>query len=124
MSDPYGPEVRRRFAAPVGAGAPPEGSRGWFTGEAQDPASGTRVRAYLRFRDAQVVGLRYEVFGCPHTIAALSWLAELVERRELRHLAVDLQGIAGALGVPAEKRGRLLVIEDALRAAGAAGGLI
>jgi NifU-like protein involved in Fe-S cluster formation len=124
MDDPYSAEVRRRFAAPLGAGRPPAGAAGWTSGSAEEPASGTRICVHLRQRAGRVEELRYEVFGCPHTIAALAWIAELVARGELRNLTIDLQGIAAALGIPPEKLGRLLAIEDAIRDAAGAKGLI
>jgi nitrogen fixation protein NifU and related proteins len=60
--------------------------------------------------------LRFEAYGCPHAIAAASRLTE-----QLTGCAVeaaehwDWRPLAAELALPAEKRGRLLVLEDALR---------
>lgn len=60
--------------------------------------------------------VRFQVYGCPHCIAAGSWLTERLagcRQEELR--TWSWQEAAAALEVPAEKRGRLLILEDAVR---------
>jgi hypothetical protein len=72
----------------------------------------------LRIADGIVKSARFSAYGCPHTVAVVAWLCD-----ELEGLRLD----AGTLGtpadwadrfdVPAEKLGRLLIVEDALRTA-------
>jgi hypothetical protein len=76
------------------------------------------VRFLLRLSDERVVEARYGTYGCPHTLATCEWLARSLEGRRLDALGMgDPIQWAQRLGVPAAKLGRLLVIEDALRAA-------
>ena len=117
MSDaaPYSAVVARLFAAAPGAGRPD--SPGWSVGEAMEPLTGTRVRVYLRAEAGQVSGCRYEVRGCPHTIAAMALAAERLPGRVAAGLDVDPTALAAELSVPAAKLGRLFVIQDAIRSA-------
>lgn len=71
---------------------------------------------------ARVVGpvireARFEVYGCPHCIAAGSWLSQRLVGATLDELrGWSWREAADALQMPAEKRGRLLILEDAVRA--------
>jgi hypothetical protein len=112
---PYAPLVARLFAELPGAGRP--AGPGWACGEAGEPLSGTRARVYLQAAAGQVVGCRYEVRGCPHTVAALALLASRLPGQALKGLDVDPAALARELGAPAEKLGRFFVIQDAVRSA-------
>lgn len=114
------PLVQRLFRTTPGAGAPPAGATGWRHGRAGRLSAEACVEVWLRpGEDGGLRELRYRVWGCPHTIATLGWLAERWPGG-----AIDTPPAGGPLGwqaaldVPTEKLGRLLVIEDALRAAG------
>ena len=70
-----------------------------------------------RVANGRVHALRFEAYGCPHCVAAGSWLTERLAgstRAELQ--AWSWREAAEALEVPTEKRGRLLILEDAVRA--------
>jgi nitrogen fixation NifU-like protein len=111
----YSPLVVNHFANPVGAGGWPEGAA---VGEAGSEEMGTRVRFALLVRDGAVTEARFQAFGCPHTIAAASWLAEHLKGQALdRAPPMPILDLGRLLEVPTEKLGRLLVVEDALRAA-------
>ena len=117
-ASPYGPQVAQLFAAAPGAGRPAAAERSrWHSGAAREPLSGTEVRVHLRLAAGRVAELRYEVRGCPHTIAACALLATELPGRSLGDLEVDPGALAARLGAPAAKLGRLFVIEDAIRAA-------
>jgi hypothetical protein len=111
--------VRQLFLGAPGGGAPPASGAGWHRGRAGSIANAAVVEVWLQLAaDGRVVALRYRAWGCPYTIAALAWLAQ----RWPGDLAAELPagGPAGwqaALGVPVERLGRLLIVEDALRAA-------
>jgi hypothetical protein len=124
--DPLAPRVRRLFAALTHAGeawgqpVPAAGGRvRRVSGEAGREQRGTRVRFMLQLDGPQLVEVRYRAYGCPHTLAACEWLAQRLE-------SGARDGIGGPadwaqqLQIPPVKMGRLLVIEDALRAALAA----
>lgn len=70
-----------------------------------------------RVADSFIKSVRFQAYGCPHCIAAGSWLSERLvgcTQDELQRLS--WREVAAALDMPAEKRGRLLILEDAVRA--------
>jgi hypothetical protein len=126
QSDPLPAPVRALFgqlrhaaeAGPVPCGP---GAR-LLQGEAGQERHGTRVRFSLCVRGERLTRVGFRAYGCPYTLAVCEWLAARLEGGggEPR-LAVQALGSpahwAAALQVPAERLGRLLVIEDALKAA-------
>ena len=98
----------------------PQGSvpSGIGRGRAGRRADGAEVSFELEIANGIVKSARFTAYGCPHTLAICAWLCDVLEGA-----AVD----AGAPGsptdwaqrfeVPTEKLGRLLIVEDALRAA-------
>jgi hypothetical protein len=119
------PQVRRLFASLKHAGEPPSDANGrgagelevrLIEGEAGCREHGTRVRFMLRLRGTQLIGARYYAYGCPHTLAACEWLAQRLEAGEMASIG-DPAHWCATLGVPIVKLGRLLVVEDALKAA-------
>ena len=120
MARTLSPLTRRYFLAPARVpefpeGVPPPEVR---HGRAGRQAEGTAVFFELRTGDGIVKSARFSAYGCPHTLAVVAWLCEVLEGRRRE------AGIPGApadwarqFEVPAEKLGRLLIVEDALRAA-------
>jgi NifU-like protein involved in Fe-S cluster formation len=91
------------------------------SGEAEDRTLGVWVRFQLQVGDGVIRAARFAAFGCPHTIAAADYAAERLEGARASELeAVDVRTIQLELGVPVEKLGKLLRIEDALAACGRA----
>ena len=85
-------------------------------GQAGDPEQGASVSLELRVPGKRVREARFQAFGCPHLIAAASWLCERLEGAERKDLCSwDWQEVADALDIPPAKYGRLLVLQDALR---------
>lgn len=87
------------------------------TGVAGKREQGVRFVVSARVAAERIVAVRFETYGCPHCIAVASWLSERLPGCS----QADLRGwswreAAAALQIPAEKRGRLLILEDALRA--------
>jgi cysteine desulfurase len=115
-----GPLARRYFLAPPRPVEFPDGttSGDFLQGAAGRESAGTRVFFELKIAGGIVRSARFNAYGCPHTVAVTAWLCETLE-------GVPLSGVApGApadwaekFAVPAEKLGRLLVVEDALRLA-------
>lgn len=66
----------------------------------------------------EVRAVRFLAFGCPHVIAVADWVANAAVGREAgRALPDSIHSLRERFGVPVEKTGRLLVIEDAWIAA-------
>ena len=117
----YTPEVVRRFDSPRRAGELQAGLPGLVSGEAEDRTLQVWVRFQLQVTDGAVRAARFAAFGCPHTIAAVGRVAEWLEGRLASDIGrLDIGMVEGELGVPTEKRGKLLRIEDALAACGRA----
>jgi cysteine desulfurase len=114
------PMTWRYFRAPPQLPRFPEGSApaGIRHGRAGRRAEGTEIYFELEIDGGIVKKARFTAYGCPHTLAVTSWLCEVVEgtRREAGPPGSPADW-AGKFDVPAEKLGRLLIVEDALRAA-------
>ncbi len=88
------------------------------SGEAGGPQEETWVRFHLLVAGDTVKDARFQALGCPHTVDVAGWLCgELRGRRRTALLPGTPAEWAQARAVPVEKLGRLLVVEDALRAA-------
>jgi hypothetical protein len=108
------PGVRRLFSSLRHTGAL-EGP-GVARGEAGREQRGTRVRFALRRSGSTIIEARFQAYGCPHTLAVCEWLAQRLEAGEGPQVGTPTEW-ARKLNIPAAKLGRLLVVEDALRAA-------
>lgn len=126
----YSPEVERRFQMPTHAGTLSHSSTragGQIAaGEAEDRTLNVWVRFEVQALDGLVTDTRFRAYGCPHTIAAASVVAERLIGRPVAQLGIDTAAIARELAVPKEKLGKLLRLEDAVadcarRLGGAAG---
>ncbi len=110
-------DVERLFRELPAGGAIPDGAGTVLRGEAGGPAEEVWVRFHLLVDGDIVKDARFEARGCPHTLATAAWLASgMPGRRRDDALRSGPRAWARTLGVPVEKLGRLLVIEDALRA--------
>ncbi len=118
----YSNEVLRRFEEPSGAGELFGRGPDVVPGAAGDFSRGTRVEFQFRLRGATIAACRFQAYGCPHVIAAASWMAEKAEGLALTDLSAEFSAlaVAEALDAPAEKLGPLLVVEDAFAATVAA----
>lgn len=114
-SEPYSPAVRTLFDTPAHAGCVAGGVAHYVEEQ------GVRLRLSAAVRGGLIDSLRHQVWGCPHLIAAAEAGCRKLEGEpaaSLLNFSVD--GLIAELGVPAEKTGRMLVFEDAVRALGAA----
>lgn len=112
----YNAEVRKRFVQPLHAGTIEPGE-GVLSAAAGSLEQGTRFVLFARVDDARIVDLKHRVYGCPHSIAAASLACEQLLGADLERLkAWSWREAEQPLQVPPEKRGRLLVLEDAVRA--------
>lgn len=87
------------------------------SGEAGGPREETWVRFHLLLAGDTVKDARFQAFGCPHTLDVAAWLCRELRGRTRGALPPGRPADwAASRSVPVEKLGRLLVIEDALRA--------
>ncbi len=113
IQDPYSRLVREYFSAPAHAGELDSGVT--VAMEQQD----VRLKLFGIEQDGEIQRLRFQVWGCPHVIAACEHICRSYEGEPVKSLeslrAADIMQI---LPVPVEKTGRILVLEDAARMLG------
>ncbi len=91
---------------------------GRFRGAGGGRAQGTWVQFDVEVGLGTIRAARFLAFGCPHTIAVSAWIAEQSVGKALRPgLFESVPELSDRFGVPVEKRGRLLIVEDAWAAA-------
>jgi NifU-like protein involved in Fe-S cluster formation len=113
----YSPAVQRHFTAPMRARELPAGVAGLVAGEAEDRTLHVWVRFQLQVVEDVVAAAGFQAFGCPHTIAAASVVADWLEGRSVEAARkLDVKALCAELEVPVEKLGKLLRIEDAVAA--------
>ena len=113
----YSPAVQRHFAAPTRARELPGGTVGLVAGEAEDRTLHVWVRFQLQVVEDVVAAAGFQPFGCPHTVAAASVVADWLEGRAVEEARrLDVRALCAELEVPVEKLGKLLRVEDAVTA--------
>lgn len=113
----YSRLVRQHFTHPAGAGSFEAGTAGVVQGCAGSREQGVAVQFQCRMDGNQICDVRFLAWGCPHSIAGASWLAEKLVGMDLGEAAgMTALGVSAALDVPAEKLGSILILEDALAA--------
>ena len=111
----YDSRVRQRFIAARRAGPLDADTPGLVCGEAEDRTLNVWIRFQLRISDRVIQTARYNVYGCPHTVAAAEWASGWLEGRPAEALReLRMREHREALGVPVEMLGKLLLVEDAL----------
>jgi len=117
LTNPYSELVKRYFANPVHAGQLPDEYNNAVVGEAAESETGARVILHAVVDRDTVRILRYQVFGCPHLIAAAEAFCDQVEGQPVSTLLeLDVPGLMDKLTIPVEKTGRVLILEDAAKA--------
>jgi NifU-like protein involved in Fe-S cluster formation len=112
----YSSLVHAHFTRPRNVGRL-ESAPDVLSARAGSKAQGVEIALSARIDGNRLVTLHHLVYGCPHTIAAVSWLTERLEGAGIEMLeSWRWRDAADALEVPTEKWGRLLVLEDAVRA--------
>jgi len=114
IGDPYSERVRALFDVPAHAGVL-EGAP-MVTIDDQ----GVRVQLSADIGDGSITAMRFLVWGCPHVIAMAESVCAGCEGRAVADLEKFVVAeLMQSLAVPAEKSGRIIVIEDAVRSLGA-----
>ena len=112
-ADPYSERVRELFAKPRHAGIL-DGPSVYHEDQ------GIRLLLSARVRRYRLESLRFQAYGCPHLIAAAEAFCADYEGRPTDELdGYSAIKTVDELAVPAEKTGRILVLEDAVRSLGA-----
>jgi len=90
-----------------------------YRGAAGRREQGTWVQFDLQVSGGIIQAARFLAFGCPHTIAVSAWVAGHGAGRPVSGAALPetVQDLSERFAVPAVKRGRLLIVEDAWVAA-------
>ena len=110
----YSAAVIDHFERPRNVGRFAE--EGAIEAEAGSVGQGTRFHLSALTDGSALTQVRFEAYGCPHCIAAASWLTEaLVGAHCDDLLRWNWREVGQVLEVPAEKRGHLLILEDAVR---------
>lgn len=87
-------------------------------GQAGSRLGGAEVRVYLAMQGAQVGQARFQAWGCPWTLALAAASVADLEGRSLAELReYQALGPAARLGLPGDRLGLRVVVEDAVRAA-------
>lgn len=111
----YSPRVRELFADLQHAGF----LTGGVSAQAGSPAEGAQVGVQLTLQDGRIATARYQVYGCPHLLAACEMLAHWLEGRPVNELSHwRWRDVESELQVPASKRARLLLLDDVLHQLG------
>lgn len=114
-SDPYNELVRSLFAAPAHAGTLDAGIGASINDQ------GVRVDLSSIVKNRRIEQLKFRAWGCPHVLAGVEYFCAEYEGQATDDLAqFTAADLMQSLAVPAEKSGRILVIEDAVRSLGAA----
>jgi len=112
----YSAMVAEHFAQPRHVGMLAGSHEITICGAAGQRAHGTEVVFHIGLDGSRIDEMTFQAFGCPHTVAACSVLAERLTGCPVESLDdVRPEELAACLGLPVEKTGRLLIIEDALR---------
>jgi len=105
--------VREYFMRPLHAGDL-EGSV-----RTEIDAQGVRLRLAATTSDGHIRRLRFRAWGCPHLLAAAEAFCDACEGGPVANLmSFSASELMQSLSVPAEKTGRILVLEDAVRSLG------
>ncbi|HET7650110.1 MAG TPA: iron-sulfur cluster assembly scaffold protein [Gammaproteobacteria bacterium] len=107
------------FRAPRNSGVFPPDTPSVLEGRAGASRHGREITVQLQLAaDGRIAACRYRVYGDPATIALCSLASEALQGLTLDEAAAWRgMALAGQLELPAEKRGAVLVLEDAVRAA-------
>lgn len=112
----YNELTRRYFESAEGVGELQ--GPGVFRGAAGNASQGTWVQFDLQVEAGVIAAAKFLAFACPHTIAVAAWLADQARGTPLRpRLPENVPALRERFAVPAEKTGRLLIVEDAWHSA-------
>jgi NifU-like protein involved in Fe-S cluster formation len=117
MSDPeYSELVVDHFERPRNLGIL-TAAHDVIQGKAGSRVQGAEFVLTARIANSKVAEVRFEAYGCPHCIAAGSVITGALMGGDLEDIQQwSWRELAQQLQIPTSKRGRLLILEDAVRA--------
>ncbi len=119
----YNEVVRRHFTDPQHAGDLQRQFDTMLNADVADSDNGIHIVINAGIRTGIIGEMAFRVLGCPHLIAALELVCERLAEQPVASLEnYDLADITQELCIPAEKMGRILLLEDALATLWAEGG--
>ncbi len=111
----YNEAVRRHFENPRYAGDLENSFDRTLTADASESDKGARILLAAGISNGTIAAAAFRAWGCPHLIAAVDLACEQIVGQRVQSLEnLDLAHITQALCIPAEKAGRILLLEDAL----------
>ncbi|MCC7490048.1 MAG: iron-sulfur cluster assembly scaffold protein [Gammaproteobacteria bacterium] len=111
----HSPLVQEHFDNPRRLG-PPQGPGPVACGRAGSAAEGARILIEARIVAGRIEEITFRALGCPWVIAACSLAVDRLAGAPAAALAAfDPGALAAELDLPAERLGRLLILQDALR---------
>lgn len=114
-TDPYNAQVRELFANTRHAGSLTDAVT------AKKNEQGVRIELSAQCSDGAIELLRFRAWGCPHVIATAEAVCAEYEGQTASQLErFSVADVMQRLAVPAEKSGRIIVLEDTVRLLGAA----
>jgi NifU-like protein involved in Fe-S cluster formation len=113
--DPYNSLVRELFANTAHAGSLDDAV------SAEKSEQDVRIGFSASGKDGTIEQLRFSAWGCPHLIATAEAVCAEFEGQTASQLEeFSVSDLMQRLAVPAQKSGRILVLEDTVRLLGAA----
>jgi len=83
--------------------------------DVSESGNGAHIVMSAGIRGGTIAQMAYRVRGCPHLIAALELVCTRLDKQPVASLEnFDSADITQELSIPAEKTGRILLLEDAL----------
>jgi len=114
---PYNEQVRGLFQNPRHTGDAAAGNGRRYEARASESTAGAQILLIAGVTEGILAALRFRVFGCPHLIAAAEATCERFEGGAVNKLQeFNVSDLMETLGVPVEKMGRILLLEDAIQA--------
>ena len=111
----YNMKVRELFNHLNHSGAMQQGS-GILSASAGSREQGASIAIWFAVQESIIQTIRYQAYGCPHFLASCEYLAQSMEGRPFAELTQwNWRDAETDLAVPASKRARLLILEEALR---------
>ena len=111
----YSIKVRELFNHLNHSGVMQLGS-GILSASAGSREQGASIAIWFAVHESLVQAIRYQAYGCPHFLASCEYLAQSMEGRPYDELIKwSWRDAETQLAVPASKRARLLILEEALR---------
>jgi len=116
IDDPYNETVRTYFENPNHAGDLQSDYSQALAADVAESGHGARLVLFAGITDGMITEMRFRAMACPHLIAAAEWLCGDRQSSPVSTLSsLDTKELMERLSVPAEKTGKILLLEDALK---------